>query len=160
MVLKRSDDFKRTFWCHRILQKQQMNEFVIVVKTNTFVRFLGVFEDTQSTFVIIWPLEDQKTFFLLQFLTYYSIHVGSITLKSSDLLFCFSFYRLHISLIYPVDFFAFFRYQKKIECHFSDARRGVRIRIFYVRKLRQKLRHMTKVFHIVVRMVWEEWGIK
>ena len=53
MVLKRSDDFKRTFWCHRILQKQQMNEFVIVVKTNTFVRFLGEFEDTQSTFVII-----------------------------------------------------------------------------------------------------------
>ena len=113
MVLKRSDNFKRTFWCPRILPKQQTNEFVIVVKTNTFVRFLGEFEDTQSTFVIIWPLEDQKTFFLLQFLTYYSIHVGSITLKSSDLLFCFSFYRLHISLIYPVDFFAFFRYQKK-----------------------------------------------
>ena len=53
---------------------------------------------------------------------WYSLHTLSSELKivteqifcgALALLFCFSFYRLHISLIYPVDFFAFFRYQKK-----------------------------------------------
>ena len=34
-----------------------MNKFVIVVKTISFVRFLGEFEDTKSPFEIIWPLE-------------------------------------------------------------------------------------------------------
>ena len=33
-----------------------MNEFVLVVKTNSFVHFLGEFEDTKSPFEIIWPL--------------------------------------------------------------------------------------------------------
>ena len=37
--------------------KKQTNEFVVVVKTNSFVRFLGEFEDTKSPFEIIWPLE-------------------------------------------------------------------------------------------------------
>ena len=33
-----------------------MNEFVVVVKTNLFVCFLGEFEDTKSPFEITWPL--------------------------------------------------------------------------------------------------------
>ena len=36
--------------------KKRTNEFVVVVKTNLFVRFLGEFEDTKSPFEIIWPL--------------------------------------------------------------------------------------------------------
>ena len=36
--------------------KKRTNEFVIVVKTNSFIRFLGEFEDTKSPFEIIWPL--------------------------------------------------------------------------------------------------------
>ena len=36
--------------------KKRTNEFVVVVKTNSFVRFLGEFEDTKSPFEIIWPL--------------------------------------------------------------------------------------------------------
>ena len=36
--------------------KKWTNEFVVVVKTNLFVRFLGGFEDTKSPFEIIWPL--------------------------------------------------------------------------------------------------------
>ena len=32
---------------------KQMNEFFVVVKTNSFVRFLGEFEDTKSPFEII-----------------------------------------------------------------------------------------------------------
>ena len=38
--------------------KKQMNEFVVVVKTNLFVCFLGEFEDTKSPCEIIWPLEN------------------------------------------------------------------------------------------------------
>ena len=33
-----------------------MNKFVVVVKTNLFVHFLGEFEDTESSFEIISPL--------------------------------------------------------------------------------------------------------
>ena len=36
--------------------KKRMNEFDVVVKTNSFVRFLGEFEETKSPFEIIWPL--------------------------------------------------------------------------------------------------------
>ena len=36
--------------------KKRMNEFVVEVKTNSFLRFLGEFEDTQSPFEILWPL--------------------------------------------------------------------------------------------------------
>ena len=34
------------------------NEFVVEVKTNQFVRFLGEFEDTKSPFEIICPLQE------------------------------------------------------------------------------------------------------
>ena len=37
--------------------QKQTNEFVVVVKTNLFVHFLGEFEDTKSPFEIIWPLK-------------------------------------------------------------------------------------------------------
>ena len=36
--------------------KKRTNEFVVVVKTNLFVCFLGEFEETKSPFQIIWPL--------------------------------------------------------------------------------------------------------
>ena len=36
--------------------QKRTNEFVVVVKTNSFVRFLGEFEDTKSSFENIWPL--------------------------------------------------------------------------------------------------------
>ena len=37
--------------------KKQTNKLVIAVKTNSFIRFWGKFEDTKSPFEIIWPLE-------------------------------------------------------------------------------------------------------
>ena len=49
-----------TFSCPQILPKNQTNEFVVVIKTNSFVRFLGEFEDTKSPFEIIWPLGGLK----------------------------------------------------------------------------------------------------
>ena len=42
--------------------KKRTNEFVVVVKTNSFVRFLGEFEDTKSPFKIIGPLIEAKHF--------------------------------------------------------------------------------------------------
>ena len=36
--------------------KKRTNEFVVVVKMNLFVRFLGELEDTKSPFEIIGPL--------------------------------------------------------------------------------------------------------
>ena len=41
------------------------NEFVIVVKMNSFVGFLGEFEDTKSPFEISWPLA--KSYFFMCF---------------------------------------------------------------------------------------------
>ena len=46
----RSDNFKRTFG---ILEFSQKNEFVVIVKTNSFDHFLGEFQDTKSPFEII-----------------------------------------------------------------------------------------------------------
>ena len=48
-----------------------MNEFVVVVKTNSFVHFLGEFEDTKSPFEIISPLVNkiyEKYFIIKTFL--------------------------------------------------------------------------------------------
>ena len=39
---------------------------VWVQKTNSFVRFLGEFEDTKSPFEIIWPLDGRKSFMYWQ----------------------------------------------------------------------------------------------
>ena len=44
----RSDNFE--------LSQKRTNEFVVVVKTDSFFRFLGEFEDTKSPFEIIGPL--------------------------------------------------------------------------------------------------------
>ena len=44
--------------------KKRINEFVIVVKTNSFVCFLGEFEDTKCPFEIIWPLLNKKCYCL------------------------------------------------------------------------------------------------
>ena len=40
--------------------KKRTNKFVVVVKTNLFVHFLGEFKDTKSLFKIICPLFDSK----------------------------------------------------------------------------------------------------
>ena len=42
--------------------KKQMNEFVVVVKMNSFVHFLGEFEDIKNPFEIIWPLKREKIY--------------------------------------------------------------------------------------------------
>ena len=36
--------------------KKRTHEFVVVVKTNSFVCYLGELEDTKSPFKIFWPL--------------------------------------------------------------------------------------------------------
>jgi hypothetical protein len=48
--------FRKDFLVSSISPKKRTNEFIIVVKTNSFVRFLGEFEDTKSPFETIWPL--------------------------------------------------------------------------------------------------------
>ena len=46
-----------------ISPKKQMNKFIVVVsKLNSFVCFLGEFEDTKSPFQIIWPLEQKWSY--------------------------------------------------------------------------------------------------
>ena len=43
-----------------MLIKKGTNQFIFTTATNLFVRFLGEFEDTISSFEIIWPLHRTK----------------------------------------------------------------------------------------------------
>ena len=52
--------FQKDFLVSSNSPKKRTNEFVVVVKTNLFVRFLGEFEDIKSLFEIIWPLRSYK----------------------------------------------------------------------------------------------------
>ena len=48
--------FRKNFLVSLNSPKNRTNEFVAVVKRNSFVRFLGEFKDTKRAFEIIWPL--------------------------------------------------------------------------------------------------------
>ena len=53
--------FKEDFCCS---QKFLNLKFIVVVKMNSFVNFLGEFEETKSPFKIIWPLQSVNDYSL------------------------------------------------------------------------------------------------
>ena len=72
--------FRKDFWYPRILPK--MSEQIHLYTTaNSFVHFLGEFEDTKKSFEIIWPLPFAAVF-------YWSPLVFNVLFS-----FCITFYR-------------------------------------------------------------------
>ena len=58
-ISERSVNFQRTFWFLQFFQKTNKNKWtwgIIVVKLNSFDRFLEEFDDPKNNFEINWPL--------------------------------------------------------------------------------------------------------
>ena len=53
LTLTKGQILSKGLYCILQFSQKQTNTFIVVVKTNLFIRFLGEFEDTKSPFKII-----------------------------------------------------------------------------------------------------------